>query len=290
MTIAQAIDESGWGQSYLFRKDHNLFGIKGSGPGGSDLQPTQEYENGQMVTRIASFRVYRSISQSIDDHGKLLATSPYYTQSMAQRHNANAFASALTGIYATDPGYGGKLITLMRAYDLYCYDRAAHARCGHGAARVPGTYSGAQRQDIDRVSRPNTRTPESALRTLASPGGSICDPPASSRPKAWLAPQSASEPEDYIQHSWPGTQLDHRRRAETDHEHWPWWRDIHRPPDIAHYLTLWLQADATCIDLRPPWVVAPWVQPTSCHAISCRIQLNAGRSRSESSAHQPCLA
>ena len=34
VTIAQAIDESGWGQSQLAAQDHNLFGIKGTGPGG----------------------------------------------------------------------------------------------------------------------------------------------------------------------------------------------------------------------------------------------------------------
>ena len=31
VTIAQAIDESGWGQSVLAIRDHNLFGIKGTG-------------------------------------------------------------------------------------------------------------------------------------------------------------------------------------------------------------------------------------------------------------------
>ena len=31
VTIAQAIDESGWGQSALAIRDHNLFGIKGTG-------------------------------------------------------------------------------------------------------------------------------------------------------------------------------------------------------------------------------------------------------------------
>ncbi|HEY2286426.1 MAG TPA: glucosaminidase domain-containing protein, partial [Streptosporangiaceae bacterium] len=34
VTIAQAIDESGWGQSELATADHNLFGIKGTGPAG----------------------------------------------------------------------------------------------------------------------------------------------------------------------------------------------------------------------------------------------------------------
>src|SRR5262249_50400315 len=125
VTIAQAIDESGWGQSTLAVNDHNLFGIKGSGPAGSVLLPTQEDQNGQVVTLTSPFRVYHDIAQSIEDHGKLLATSQYYRQAMAQRQDPNAFAAALTGIYATDPQYGTKLIDLMRRYDLYRYDGTA---------------------------------------------------------------------------------------------------------------------------------------------------------------------
>ena len=70
VTIAQAIDESGWGQSMLATNDHNLFGIKGTGPAGSDVQPTEEYENGQWITTNAPFRVYHNVAQSIEDHGR----------------------------------------------------------------------------------------------------------------------------------------------------------------------------------------------------------------------------
>src|SRR6266545_5501652 len=83
VTIAQAIDESAWGQSSLATKDHNLFGIKGTGPAGSDALPTHEYANGQSVATTAPFRVYHSAAQSIDDHGRLLATSGYYRRAMA---------------------------------------------------------------------------------------------------------------------------------------------------------------------------------------------------------------
>jgi hypothetical protein len=41
---------------------------------------------------------------------------------MADRHMPDAFAAALTGVYATDPGYGSHLIALMRLYHLYRYD------------------------------------------------------------------------------------------------------------------------------------------------------------------------
>ena len=103
VTIAQAIDESGWGSSQLAANDYNLFGIKGSGPAGSVTLPTQEFENGQWVTIYAQFRVYHNVSESIADHAELLATSGYYTRAMADRAVPDAFANDLTGVYATDP-------------------------------------------------------------------------------------------------------------------------------------------------------------------------------------------
>jgi len=141
VTIAQAIDESGWGQSELATADHNLFGIKGTGPAGRDVRPTREYENGAWVTRTAPFRVYHNIAESIDDHGRLLATGAAYQHAMASRHLPDAFAAALTGVYATDPHYGGNLIALMRLYHLYRYDSATPAAAptaGPSQAAVPG--------------------------------------------------------------------------------------------------------------------------------------------------------
>ena len=125
MTIAQAIDESGWGQSALAVRDNNLFGIKGTGPAGSDVLPTQEFENGQWVTLSAAFRVYHNVAESIADHSELLATDPSYQHAMADRHLPDAFATDLTGVYATDPQYGSNLIAIMRLYNLYQYDSAA---------------------------------------------------------------------------------------------------------------------------------------------------------------------
>jgi flagellum-specific peptidoglycan hydrolase FlgJ len=128
VTIAQAIDESGWGQSGLATKAHNLFGMKGNGPAGSDTQLTEEYEDGHWQVTIASFRAYHDVAQSIEDHGKLLATSGYYQAAMARSDDPDAFASALTGVYATDPQYGQTLISLMRQYNLYEYNHQAPAK------------------------------------------------------------------------------------------------------------------------------------------------------------------
>jgi len=137
VTIAQAIDESGWGQSVLATRDHNLFGIKGTGPAGSDLVPTREYQAGQLVSQTSPFRIYHNIAESVDDHGKLLATSQYYRQAMAERRDPNSFAAALTGVYATDPQYGSKLVELMQRYDLYRYDTPVPGSTAHRAPAAP---------------------------------------------------------------------------------------------------------------------------------------------------------
>jgi flagellum-specific peptidoglycan hydrolase FlgJ len=151
VTIAQAIDESGWGQSELATADHNLFGIKGTGPAGRDMRPTREYENGVWVTLAAPFRVYHNIAESIEDHSQLLATGAAYQHAMANRHEPDAFAAALTGVYATDPDYGSNLIALMRLYHLYRYDSATTAgaqatappepRVTDQQAAVPGVWA-----------------------------------------------------------------------------------------------------------------------------------------------------
>ena len=91
------------------------------------MRPTQEYENGIWVTRTAPFRVYHNIAESIADHSQLLATGQAYQHAMAARHVPDAFAAALTGVYATDPDYGSNLIALMRLYNLYRYDSATPA-------------------------------------------------------------------------------------------------------------------------------------------------------------------
>ena len=156
VTIAQAIDESGWGTSQLAANDYNLFGIKGSGPAGSVTFPTQEFENGQWVTIYAQFRVYHNVSESISDHAELLATSGYYTRAMADRAVPDAFANDLTGVYATDPEYGANLIALMRLYNLYRFDSPtvsqaqaaapSHAPAAHSPAGHPSGSAGSAAQ------------------------------------------------------------------------------------------------------------------------------------------------
>jgi lysozyme len=173
VTIAQAIDESAWGQSTLASEDHNLFGIKGTGPAGSVSLPTQEVYDGQAVSTTADFRVYNDVSESIEDHGKLLADSGSYTAAMANKQSPNAFAAALTGIYATDPDYGTSLIGLMRQYNLYRYD--ASATTGSSAPSA----SGAPATKTSPKSQPHGATqshPASKARTSTQPTAKATSP------------------------------------------------------------------------------------------------------------------
>ncbi len=166
VTIAQAIDESGWGQSQLALQDKNLFGIKGTGPAGTVLLPTQEFEGGEWVTVNAPFRVYSTVAQSITDHTLLLATSSSYKPAMANRLSPDTFANDLTGVYATDPSYGSTLIGLMRSYNLYRFD----ARTASAPAPVVKQPTAAAPTSV--VTEPTATLPSSIVMqpTAAVPG------------------------------------------------------------------------------------------------------------------------
>jgi flagellum-specific peptidoglycan hydrolase FlgJ len=158
VTIAQAIEESAWGQSSLAAKYHNLFGIKGTGSAGSVTLPTREYENGSWVTIDAQFAVYRNDAESIAGHAELLATSGYYARAMADRAYPDAFANNLTGVYATDPDYGANLIALMKLYHLYQYDTAPAATPAAAPAPAPARTSASASGSIPGVISPANST------------------------------------------------------------------------------------------------------------------------------------
>ena len=200
VTIAQAIDESGWGQSQLAAGDHNLFGIKGTGPAGSVPMPTQEYVNGQSVSTSASFRVYHNAAESIEDHGRLLARSGYYQHAMAERQHPDRFAAALTGVYATDPNYGANLISLMRRYDLYRYNASdagrpdrSPAAAQPGSAAIPGVNGTATAPaQPSESSSPPVSTPQPTRTARPEPTRTASPQPtrtASPQPTQTASPQ-----------------------------------------------------------------------------------------------------
>ncbi|OUK18175.1 mannosyl-glycoprotein endo-beta-N-acetylglucosamidase, partial [Enterococcus faecium] len=128
--IAQAIVESGWGNSTLASApNYNLFGIKGSYNGQSVTMPTSEYVNGQWITVNAAFRKYPSYKESLQDNVTVLKTTSFqpgvYYYSGAWKSNTNSYKDAtawLTGRYATAPNYGSTLNNVIETYNLTQYD------------------------------------------------------------------------------------------------------------------------------------------------------------------------
>ena len=127
ITVAQAILESGWGQSALASAPyHNLFGIKrGTGWQGTIVNmKTSEYVNGKWVTVLAPFRSYSSQMASFQDHTTfLLSNSRYAANGVINAKNYVAMANGLQAAgYATAPTYASTLINLVKRYNLQALD------------------------------------------------------------------------------------------------------------------------------------------------------------------------
>ena len=123
VTLAQWAVESAWGAA-MPPDSNNPFGIKAVGDQPAVESPTREVIGGESITVTAKFRRFASISDAFDWHGRLLATSPPYGPAMAEKSDPDAFADALTGVYATDPAYGATLKYVIRTYNFVIYDHA----------------------------------------------------------------------------------------------------------------------------------------------------------------------
>lgn len=131
--MAQAILESGWGQSTLSAPpNHNLFGIKGDYEGESVEKNTLEDNGNQEYYEIqAEFRKYPSYQQSLEDYAALLRNGtswdPFF-YSGAWKSNTTTYQDAtqyLTGRYATDTAYASKLNRIIEQHQLMMYDTPA---------------------------------------------------------------------------------------------------------------------------------------------------------------------
>lgn len=116
--LAQALLESGSGNSYLAKKANNHFGIKCGGTW-----------NGKSVNRPDDrandcFRVYTSPEQSFEDHSQFLLRKRYEKLFRLDKDDYKGWARGLKDAgYATNPRYPQLLIDLIERYELYKYDR-----------------------------------------------------------------------------------------------------------------------------------------------------------------------
>jgi lysozyme len=133
LTVSQAILESGWGQSTLASKYHNLFGIKADSSWTGEyvtMSTTEESSSGYYYTVNAKFRKYDSYSDSIIDHDKFLIDNSRYSNLIGQT-NAKTVTSLISKDgYATDSSYSSKLMSIINSYGLTAWDQLAFEYSG----------------------------------------------------------------------------------------------------------------------------------------------------------------
>ncbi|WP_454861182.1 glycoside hydrolase family 73 protein [Peribacillus frigoritolerans] len=136
ITIAQAILESGWGKSELSVKYNNIFGIKSYNWDGKSANiRTSEFHEENIQ---ADFRVYDTISDSLQDHSVFLTENPRYEKNglfSAKTYSEQATALQEAGYSTIENEAGEKiyselLIELIRQHQLQLID--SDAQLGHG--------------------------------------------------------------------------------------------------------------------------------------------------------------
>ena len=145
--LAQAIVESGWGQSDLAVNALNFAGIKYSEPWKGDyyIKTTKEEVNGKLVdVPGAKFRKYKSVEEFVKDHSNFITSTPWRENHYADVINATTYqgqCAALTKTYATDSSYGAKLIETIEQNNLTQYDQEVEVMWKYPKIKVLDLFS-----------------------------------------------------------------------------------------------------------------------------------------------------
>lgn len=125
VVIAQAICESGWGQSKIMMKANAIFGIKAtsSWKGKVYNANTQECYDGSTYTNItACFRAYNSVAESISDYFDLITKSERYRKACVATSPLECITAIKNGGYATSPTYINTIMSIINSNNLTQYD------------------------------------------------------------------------------------------------------------------------------------------------------------------------
>ena len=121
VVIAQAALETGWGQKIIKGQDgtssNNLFNIKADSRWSGDkvTKETLEFEQGAMVKKSEPFRMYQSLTDSVNDYINFLSTSERYQDALQDSGNVEHFLQGLQKAgYATDPQYADKILGTLK--------------------------------------------------------------------------------------------------------------------------------------------------------------------------------
>ena len=156
VTLAQAIIESGWGDSHM-GDAWNFFGIKARSGEPFVVVRTREVVGGNDVFIKAKFRRFASMEECFREHGRFLRDNPRYAPAF-ETTDPESFARAIHAAgYATDPHYSDALIGIIRDNDLTQYDTDAGSR----------TLAAATKPKPKRKSKSKPKAKAKARRTYA---------------------------------------------------------------------------------------------------------------------------
>ena len=125
VVIAQAICESGWGQSTIMMKANAIFGIKATSDWKGKVYNanTQECYDGVSYTNItACFRAYDSLAESISDYFDLITKLERYRKATVAETPLECITAIKNGGYATSPTYINTIMSIINSNDLTKYD------------------------------------------------------------------------------------------------------------------------------------------------------------------------
>ena len=125
VVIAQAICESGWGQSKIMMKANAIFGIKATKSWNGKVYnaKTKECYDGKTYTNItACFRAYNSLEESISDYFDLITKSSRYRKACVANSPHECITEIKNGGYATSPSYINTIMAIIKDNNLTKYD------------------------------------------------------------------------------------------------------------------------------------------------------------------------
>lgn len=144
VVIAQAICESGWGQSKIMMKANAIFGIKATSnwKGKVYNANTQECYDGSTYTNItACFRAYNSLAESISDYFDLITKLEKYRKATVAETQLECITAIKNGGYATSSTYINSIMSIIKSNNLTKYDV------------VENTVNNSNNVDIEQIAR-----------------------------------------------------------------------------------------------------------------------------------------
>jgi LysM repeat protein len=130
VVIAQAICESGWGQSKIMMKANAIFGIKATSDWKGKVYNanTQECYDGVSYTNItACFRAYDSLAESISDYFDLITKLGRYRKATVAETPLECITAIKNGGYATSPTYINTIMSIINSNNLTQYDNVENS-------------------------------------------------------------------------------------------------------------------------------------------------------------------